>query len=337
MTEFVIALPIFIVIFSGMGMLHTYSHEALVSRMKTNKSLVDNLTANNTIPDFIPAAAAAASIGSFGDVAVNGSGALGMYFDSALKAGAAEAIIPGQAIPAPASPPRTDIRQITGNTVGVTAQQSWTNMLMSDQAIPTWDTDGMGDWGGIITSVITSLGVPTSLGAGIRYLPIEAEESHSFSHPWTGETTYNPGKLRMPAPTAATHRLAPVAMSRIAMNTSSLHDVSKNPYKKCILTFEGFFAPDCTSAAGGSAGTYNGPPANSEFNEACSAQFQAYGGCMENCASAGGDGDTCELVCEDQEPPSQCENIADGVTDNIEEIFNPNACQGQGCEPVRRR
>lgn len=42
MTEFVITLPIFVMIFGGMGMLYKYSNEGLIARMNTKdwKSVV---------------------------------------------------------------------------------------------------------------------------------------------------------------------------------------------------------------------------------------------------------------------------------------------------------
>lgn len=315
MTEFVITLPIFIMIFAGMGMLHEYSNQALIARMKTNQILVDNSTAPNTIPGFVPGAGGMVSIQSFGDIAVNGSGALGMYYDSYIKAGLAETLIPGTAIKAPASPPKRTIQQITGMSAGVTAPQSFTNFLMNDLATPSWDGSG---WANIVASVVQTFGVAPSIAAGIRYRPIEAESSHTFTHPWTGSMTYNPGRLQIASPTAAHHRIAAVAASRIAMNTVE-------PYKSCILEFNTDLCTDGNpSSATDNIDNSNAINDVNNINsaaQACADQSAIWQGCLDTCATTPPSWPanglfcySCDCYCDDQRPPDSCADVGPGVT-----------------------
>jgi hypothetical protein len=311
MTEFVITLPIFVMIFAGMGMLHKYSNEALIARMKTNQILVDNSTAPNTVPGFVPGAGGMMSISSFGDIVVNGSGALGMYYDSYIKAGLAETLIPGQAIPNPASPPKRTIAQITGMS-GTTAPNSFTNFLMNDLANPTWNGSG---WAGILTSIVSTFGVAPSISAGIRYEPILASSSHTFSHPWTGSMTYSPGELQLASPTAAHHRIAAVAASRIAMNT-------REPYKSCALEFK--IGP-CMGGNPGASVTVvdnsNEMNALEQEANACLDQNDVWQACLNSCdvspPSWPANGlfcFNCDCYCEDDMPPSSCQNLAPSLT-----------------------
>lgn len=312
MTEFVITLPIFVMIFGGMGMLYKYSNEGLIARMHTNQLLIDDLTADNDIPDFVPAAGAVFSIGSFTDIAVNGSGVLGIYYDSAMKANVAEALVPGQAIPNPASPPKTRIDDIT-QMPGLTAQESWTNMLLNDRATPTWRTNGMSDWAGMITSIASTLGVAPAIGAGIRYSPKQAEYTHEFEHPWTGTMSYNPGKLQLPAPTAATHRAAPVALARIAMNTVE-------PFKNCILVFKA--GSPCTTSLSASTGQTNNVNEVSEQAEACGAQNDIYQSCLASCGAQGNSQEDCADNCENDEPPRSCRNLGTSLLGDLRQQCN---------------
>ncbi len=305
MTEFVITLPIFIMIFAGMGMLYRYSNEGLVARMQTNQMLVDNATAPNTIPGFVPLAGGTMSIQSFGDVVINGSGALGMYFDSYVKTSLIDFIIPGNPIPAPASPPQNNIEDITLMS-GLNAPQSFSNMLLNDMASPNWDTSG---WANILASIVQTFGVAPSLVAGIRYLPIQAQAPHTFSHPWTGSMTYDPGMLQLASPTAAHHRVGAVAASRIAMNTIE-------PYKACILEFNTAL---CTGGnPGGSTGSSPSTNPTAQVGQdaqACADQSAIWQSCINSC---GDPNDTsvnpvafcdCNCVCEGQRPPDSCADV----------------------------
>lgn len=324
MTEFVITLPIFIMIFAGMGMLYRYSHEGMVARMKTNKILVANATAPNNIAGFVPGIGGTVSIQNFGDIVVNGSGALGMYYDSYIKAGLAETIVPGTIIKNPASPPKNNIEAITGMP-GTAAADSWTNMLMNDLATPQWDGSG---WANILMSIVATIGVSPSGAAGIRYLPIQAQTSHSFTHSWGGGATYDPGMLQLASPTAAHHRVVAVAASRIAMNTLE-------PFQECALEFD---IPLCTGIA--SANTQDVVETNTAAN-ACDAQSQVWQGCMNSCGANPPSWPTfpngiipctnCRCQCESEEPPSSCADVGNNLDDFSDNIpgcsSNPSMCQ----------
>ena len=314
MTEFIITLPIFIMIFAGMGMLYRYNHEHLVARMKTNKVLVDKATAVNTIPGFIPNSGATIVVPtSFGDLTLDltGSSELGMYWDSYLKAGVVEAM-PGMNIRSPASPPKNNIEEITGMT-GLMATDSWTNMLLNDMQNPEWD---FSNWATILTSAISNVGVAPSIAAGIRYQIIDAEEEHDFSHPWTGSQTYNPGKLELAAPTAAHHRAPAVAMSRVAMNAGE-------PYQTCILEF------DYNLCVGADSAGFNAAQAEAEA-DACADQAQIWNDCLQDCQANGRSGFclTCRCSCSDDEPPSGCRNMGSRNTPTRGDV---EGCSGSDC------
>lgn len=305
MTEFVLTLPIFIMIFAGMGMLYRYNQEALIARMKTNKKLWADATAPNTIPGFVPGAGGVVSIMSFGDIALNGSGALGMYVDSYIKAGLAEALIPGQAIKNPASPPKATIQQITGMS-GTSATASFTNTLLNDLAVPQWDSSG---WANILSSVVATVAVAPSLVAGIRYVPVMAEETHNFYHPWTGNESYNPGRLQLAAPTAAHHRIGAVAASRIAMNTVQ-------PYKTSILEFN----MDMDTSGNPGANTSSVNSVNQQANE-CEQQSNQWQACLNDPTVQALPTQEDRLdACEDLEPSGDCRNLGSNMAQN----FNQN-------------
>lgn len=318
MTEFVIGLPIFILIFSGLGMLYRFNKEAMSARMKTIQDLSTRTTAVNNFEDFVPNSGGSVNVGGFVDVNFPGSGSDGYLVDSGKKANIGSQF--GE-LKSPADPPTSNIAGITGFT------GSFANNLLDDSSRLPGSVSG---WADIIRGVLNLTGTNVSIGAGMRYTPITAQQSHSFEHGW-GNTTYNPGVVDLAAPTAATHRAFPVAVARLEMNRL-------NPYRSAMLEFNTSLEDSEMDISGG------GLPAGANFSEEaaeeCQSQTATYTTCIEapesqdaadamgSCGGVLGIGShTCTVadVCESLEPDDSCFDGPSDSADTFENAF----CNGQ--------
>jgi hypothetical protein len=203
---------------------------------------------------------------------------------------------------------------------GTSANQSFANALLNDRANPQWDGSS---WAGIVMSIVGTFGVAPSMAAGIRYLPRDAQTTHTFYHPWTGNTTYDPGHLGLPSPTAAHWRLAPVALTRVGMNVIE-------PYKECTLVF------DKSPCLGGNPGA-NASAMNNLNNDAtaCQTASNDWQACFDQCEADVLSGSLvlpfgmdCQDVCDSRRPPNSC---ADLGSDLASSLNSPPGCPGPGC------
>lgn len=316
MTEFIIGLPVFVLIFSGMGALHSLNSNALASRMKTIQALSLKTSAVNNVHDFVSS-----------DVHV-GPFSFGSGEDSIYQASAQRATIGSQLGPiaSPAAPPKSTIEEITGG------ENNFANNLLTDTHAASFDTSG--GFLDAVRSFINFTGTNPSIGAGIRYVNIDANESHSFEHPWVGSMTYNPGTVGVAAPTAATHRAFPVLISRLEMN-------SREPYRNSLLVFDtGVESSDMINPGTPFPGAGGLDPG---IGEECQAEYDPYISCMQDpgveqqaadsrCGFAGHRQCTVEDLCKNLKPNpnSTCGQLASG-SQGTDQFHNNNMCQPGEC------
>ncbi len=318
MTEFVIGLPIYILIFSGMGALYRLNEEGLKVRMTTVTQLTKNQKANH-FKQFIPSVGALASVNNYADVFQNAPQARGMWRDSYNKVS-----LPYNALGGTIGvEPRSKIEEITlySPTQGI---GTFANDLLNDKGFMTpynGSSSGIGGIPQILMNVISGLGVPLAIGAGIRYGASEGNSQLTFTHPWTGTITYDPEIIDTPAPTASHHRIAPVAIARLETWTEC-------PWDYEILRFN---LPMASCGTNGSAGEEPPPDEATE----CQGQAEEYGDCLETCDSTPRDEldpprslfDDCLDYCDDVKPSGGCASRV-----NMNDTFNTStACAGQPC------
>lgn len=292
MTEFVIGLPIYILIFTAMGALYRLNEEALQVRMTTVTELTANQKADHW-KQFIPATGALSSVSDYGDLFQNLPQAKGMYRDSYVKT-----LLPHTVLNGPMGvDPESKIEDITMYTP-VQGIGTFTNDLLNDEGgvVPY---SFSGDIPQMLMNIINGLGVPLAVGAGIRYGASEGDSDFSFTHPWVGTVNYDPQKIDTPAPTAAHHRAAPLAIARLETWTEC-------PWDYEILRFDVAMA-NC--GTGGSAGNQGSAPED----DPCYQQASAWSACGEQCQNDPGSLDpplgflqSCEGYCEDLEPDDSC-------------------------------
>ena len=276
MTEFVIGLPIFILIFGGMGMLYTLNHEALLVRAEANADLWAN--ADATVAQASPVTGGGASIvgsiGDLGNLATNAPSALGIYVDSYSRA-IIPGVVPGLGPRQPAAIPKWKISSITGST------GTFANALLNDLVNPTRSSGG---FAGVMSSIVQSTGSGPGIAAGIRYGTVEGEAERTVQLGAWGEVELDPGTLHMPAPTAATHRLAAVALTRLTLDTVT-------PFDEPILEFN-----TATDTSG-----------NQQAGEAtaCSEAEYAYAECISQQSSEMSQSEK-EAACSQYEPDESC-------------------------------
>lgn len=209
MTEFVIGLPVYVLIFSGMGMLYTYNSEALLVQSQAYAALQADSFGKTS--QMVPLVGAATSVDSMGDLFTSGLSAGGIYVDSYAKVKIPEMLLSD--VPEP--------HYLIGDIMG-SSDDYVGHRLLNDMVDPTWNG---GSFAGVFMSLVQTSGAGPAIGAGIRYGASEGEASRSFSHPW-GDQTFESGKLTTPAPTAATHRLAPVLLTRLEFSLTERFDES---------------------------------------------------------------------------------------------------------------
>ncbi len=264
-TEFVMGLPVFIMIFSGMGMLYRFNQEALVVKAEAYRELWQNDSEIDLL-GMTPITGALSSIGSVTDVWNNGLSGGGIYIDSGVKAQIPATLMPGSGI----SPQRT-LSGITGGDDNMINYR-----LLNDLMDPTFEG---GSFASAFSSIVRTTGSGLAIGAGIRYGASEGEATRSGSHTW-GDYNYESGQLQVPARTVATHRIAPVVMTRLEFTNTERFDNS-------IPVFE-----------------INPNLDDEELSEgdACQAQSQAY----QNCLNANPDDSG---ACDGSKPSEECGEI----------------------------
>jgi len=216
MTEFVIGLPIFIMIFSGMGMLYRLNHESLIVKADANAKMWADAEAS--MIGMIPLVGGATSVSSIGDLFQNGLSAGGIYVDSGVKVRIPYTIMPG----AVSTEPKLTIGGIMGTT-----DEYVSHRLLNDLVDPTWHGGG---FVGAFNSIVQTAGAGPAIAAGMRYGSVDGEASRSFNTR-LGTMNFESGKLDIPMPNASVHRVAPVIMTRLALEQTER-------YKKPIPVFD---------------------------------------------------------------------------------------------------
>lgn len=284
-TEMVIGLPIFVMIFSGMGMLYKFHHESLVVKGMAYRDLWQS-DADGSLLGMIPLVGAATSIGSIGDVFQNGLSGAGIYVDSGVKAKIPATLMPGAGIS-----PKYTLTQITGGD-----QNMINYRLLNDLVNPTFNGGG---FSAAFSSLIQTTGAGLAIGAGIRYGAAQGSASHSADGGVWGQINYESGEIDLPARTAATHRVAPVVLTRLEFSNSDRFDES-------IPVFE--MDPNFSSEA------------TSEGNS-CQTQSNAYSSCL---SANNNDPD----ACDGSKPSGDCADIGgSGPLGN----FDTSWCGTLGC------
>lgn len=320
MTEFVIGLPIYVLIFSGMGALYRLNEEALHVRMTTVTELTADQKADH-FKQFVPVTGALAATQDYGDLFQNLPSAKGMYRDSYVKTSLPHNVLDGPM----GVDPVHQIEEITmydpASGIG-----TFTNDLFQDKGfvIPySASSDGGLTIPQMLMNIIDGLGVPLAIGAGIRYGAAEGHEQHTFSHPWVGTITYDPHKIDVPAPTAAHHRAAPLAIARLETWTEC-------PWDYEILRFNVAMA---SCGSGGSAGEQGDAPEDNP----CYQQATQWNSCAETCRDSPetldpplGIFQSCEGYCEPLEPDDSCQGTGGGIP-SLGDFPIGEACGGQPC------
>ncbi|GEM_PF-2277058 len=317
MTEFVVGLPIFILIFSGMGSLYSVSQAGLSAMAGANTQLWIEAQDSIKTSVAITPAAAVFSIGSFSDLLTTGTQAGGIYVDSWAKVKLAS-IIPGA--PGPVSPART-VEQIHAKF----RDKSPAKHLLDDFYRPRRSTGG---FSGFLSSLISTTGSGLGIAAGIRYGAVEGSKTISTNTIF-GNYTVGGGRLTLPLNTAATHRLAAVALIRLEHSKDIQTD-------ETILNFNWDANLD-GPPDWGATGVVNPPPDGS-----CASQIQNHGACKQNvsqqmaadweacgrCRLKRFDLDDVEDACSSQKPDPACKDSrSDGLTPSA------NACAAFNLPP----
>lgn len=202
MTEFVIGLPIFIIIFSGMGTLYRMNQESLIVKADANAKMWKGAEAS--MIGMIPLVGAATSVNSIGDLFQNGLSGGGIYLDSGIKVKIPYHIMPGAVAVNP---------QLTVGAAMQADDKYISHNLLNDMVNPTWHGGG---FVGAFNSIVQTTGAGPAIAAGMRYGSVDGEATRSFNTRW-GSMSFESGKLDIPMPNASVHRVAPVIMARLGM------------------------------------------------------------------------------------------------------------------------
>jgi len=294
MTEFIIGLPVFVLIFSGMGMLYRLNEEALEVKAKADADMWSN--AKGQLHQMIPLVGGLSSVSSVGDLFQNGLSAGGIYLDSGAKVSIPDKLIPG----APGTPAKFTIGGIMG-----TSDDFFSHRLLNDMVDPTLNTSG---FAGVVSSVVSTTGAAPAIAAGMRYGAATGRATSSFDHPWGGHYDFDSGQLDMPAPTAATHRIATVAMIRLQFATD-------DKWNKSLLEF------NTDMDTSGSSDLADG--------DQCQNQVQDYQSCVDDGVAGGATQGDAQDSCQDKLPEDGCGNLGTGGAPS----FDTSWCQAgmDGC------
>lgn len=260
MTEFVIGLPIFILIFSGMGTLYRLNDAKLRMTATANTDLWESAQESIQTTTNVSPIGALASIRSFGDLLTSGTQVGGIYKDSYAKVGVAALLVPG----AP------DTSKLSYTVLGIDDKfrtKSPAKVLLDDAIRVPRSFSG---FGGFLREFIGATGSSLGLGAGIRYGSILVSEGKTTETVNTnyGNYTFKSPKMSVPLNTASVYRLAPIALIRLQHTADDVTD-------KSILNFNGWTDVDWGGAPDWGAGgtTPSGPDAT------CLAEIQAHSEC----------------------------------------------------------
>ena len=257
MTEFVIGLPIFILIFTGMGSIYQIGNAGVKSMATANyelwKASQDSLRTSLSVSP-----AAALTTGSLID-ATQGAG---IYGDSYIKTIAFSQIGLAQNVA-----PKNNLLEINDRF----KESSPSKHLLDDFYRPKRSTGGFTSF---LNSLVQTTGSGLGIAAGIRYGGVKGRSSSAVNTSF-GTYTADSGKLTLPLNTAATHRLAAVALIRLEHTKDKVTDES-------ILNFN--YSPDFDGPPDwGQPSAANPPPQPG----GCTGQQTAYAECQAEAATKG--------------------------------------------------
>ena len=213
MTEFVIGLPVFIIIFAGMGSLYKINNEAIRAKAEVNAILWQDADPGSGA--LIPIIAVG-TVNNWGDLANNGASVLGIYADSYTKT-----FLP---LALPGTRPASGCFTIECGQIGMKPDY-FSKTLLEDNMV-----NGIADgnlsasgWAAVLSSALTITGSRPAFAAGIRYGAVESETvSRSVSTPMFGSYSFETGDLQVPGITDPTHRILAVALTRIEFATDDV-------------------------------------------------------------------------------------------------------------------
>ncbi len=228
MTEFVIGLPIFILIFAGVMDLYHINHKALeVKAAAASETLADAISIQTTMSGnmdhMVPIASTITDLvqgnySSFADAVVNGTSGAGIYADSGLKVGLADLILPIN------PQPKLTLEDIMG------ASNSYSYNLLNDMISFEKEAFTTPSFAGVTSGILSLTGARPAIAAGLRYGAARSEE-HSRTHAGNFGTYDVSAKYSLPAPPMPTHRALSVAMTRLEFARSK-------PFDKTIVVFD---------------------------------------------------------------------------------------------------
>lgn len=263
-TEFVIGLPIFILIFSGMGSLYRLNEESLKLKAQTNAALwaEADMGAGSVLP-----IGAAFSVGSISDLVSNGGQALGIYVDSGAKT-TIPSMLPG--VPKPCF--------LVNCALGNASDDYFAKVLLDDNMLNALNGElSASGWANFISTALSVTGSRPAIAAGIRYGEVAGDpQSTTVTNGW-GSFDLQTTKLSMPAVTEPTYRMFAVGLTRVEFAKDEVwntqipeFDSSFDMESSNVSTID-----DCTDAAGAYATCRDaGPAGETEEDKAARCQAQ---------------------------------------------------------------
>ncbi len=230
LTEFVIGLPIFILIFAGVTDLYRLNNTALVVKAAAASNTFAHAVSIQTSlsPQHMnPMGSAIADLGQgnysgIGDAMVNGLSAAGIYADSGVKVGLADLILPIN------PSPKVTLGPIMGQADGG-GSNLYSYNLLNDLVSFEKEAFQQPSFTQITSGILSLTGARPAMAAGIRYGAARGEAPGSVSGNFG---TYDMGaKYSLPAPPMPTHRAISVALTRLEFARSK-------PFDKTIVVFD---------------------------------------------------------------------------------------------------
>ncbi len=298
LTEFVIGLPIFILIFAGVSDIYQINNTALVVKAAaSSKTFADAVSIQTTLrpAHMNPVGSAIVDLAQgnyngFGDAFINGLSGAGIYADSGVKVGLADLILPVN------PEPKVTLAPIMGQ-----ADESGSNLysynLLNDLVSFEKESFSTPSFTNITSGILSLTGARPAIAAGIRYGAARGEDSGSVKGNFG---TYEMGaSYSLPAPPMPTHRAISVALTRLEFARSK-------PFDSTIVVFD--MSADTSGA-------------DEQIKEAsnCAAGAQLYAKCIEDnpLCSSNEPGNACPCNKKDWDVSEECA----GGGNPLEDLF----------------
>ncbi|MBA2661267.1 MAG: pilus assembly protein [Bradymonadaceae bacterium] len=300
MTEFIMCLPVFILIFAGVLDLYKVNQQGLeVKSAAAAVTMADAISIQTTLSGNMdhmnPLSSGISDLiggnySGMADAILNGASAGGIYIDSGLKASLADVVLP-------VSPsPKFTLASIMGTTTAEDGNNLYSYNLLNDLVNFESQAFTSGSFAGITSGILSATGARPGIVAGIRYGAARGEKSKTTNGNFG---SYEMGaRYTLPAPTMPTHRFFSVAMTRLEFARS-------NPYDKTIVVFN----YEADTSGGDSV------PSNEADN--CAQGAQNY----ESCINANATDENGAAQCPGANCPCSLDDY--GVTDDCAGGGNP--------------